>query len=42
MNEKLTDTQIKNMLVARIKLINENFFVYPTIDRDYTNHLISK
>ena len=42
MNEKLTDTQIKNMLVARIKLINENFFAYPTIDRDYTNHLISK
>lgn len=42
MNEKLNDNQIKNLIVNRIKTINESYYVYPTIDRDYTNRLISK
>jgi cation diffusion facilitator family transporter len=42
MNEKLSDNQIKNLIINRIKLIDESYYAYPTIDRDYTNHLISK
>jgi hypothetical protein len=42
MNEKLSDSQIKNLVVNQIKLIDESYFAYPTIDRDYTNHLSSK
>ena len=39
MNEKLSDTQIKNMLVEKIKNLNSSYFAYPTVDRDYTNRL---
>ena len=42
MNEKLSDSQIKNLVTNQIKLIDESYFAYPTIDRDYTNHLSSK
>ena len=42
MNEKLTDSQIKNLVVNQIKLLNPTYFAYPTIDRDYTNYLSSK
>jgi hypothetical protein len=42
MNEKLSDSQIKNLVINQIKLIDESYFAYPTIDRDYTNHLSSK
>lgn len=39
MDEKLTDSQIKNLMVEKIKNINSTYFAYPTIDRDYTNKL---
>jgi divalent metal cation (Fe/Co/Zn/Cd) transporter len=42
MNEKLTDSQIKNLVVNQIKLLNPTYFAYPTIDRDYTNYLSDK
>jgi cation diffusion facilitator family transporter len=42
MNEKLSDSQIKNLVINQIKLLDESYFAYPTIDRDYTNHLSSK
>ena len=39
MDEKLTDSQIKNLMVEKIKNINSTYFAYPTIDRDYTSKL---
>ncbi len=39
MNEKLSDIQIKNMLVEKIKNLNNSYFAFPTVDRDYTNRL---
>lgn len=39
MNEKLTDSQIKKLIVEKIQNLNSTYFAYPTIDRDYTNRI---
>ena len=39
MTEKTTNEEIIKMLVTKIKEVNNTYYAYPTVDRDYTNRL---